>query len=238
MANPLLPDDLWELLELWFAPQRSLGPNREPSDLAPPSLDEHSVGRPAPRDELWQWQDLLATPARLATRRHLAQESRRAAEALGRGGQVGLVPSGHRFFVGGCGFGAIPGPPHRSRQKWEQATREGRCDWYSLSHASECGERARREASVADGGALYAARLRGSEALSRGLAVRSGLRLPRSPRAVALDGDGASSCTARSAERFRTASTTRRRGANPCCLASESTGQLRDEINWNYIKPS
>ena len=82
MAKPLLPDELWEIIEPLLPPvdpqpqgrpaprPRPQGPDRHP--LRP--QDRHPLGGPAPRDGLRLRHDLLAAAARLAGRRHLGPD--------------------------------------------------------------------------------------------------------------------------------------------------------------------
>ena len=82
------------------------------------SQDRHAVGVSAAGNGLWQWHDVLAALARLASRRRLAGDLANAAGRTGLGRRYRLVHFGHgQLFGPGPFWGAKTGPNPTDRGK-------------------------------------------------------------------------------------------------------------------------
>ena len=74
MSKPLVSDEFWELVQPLLPPQPPKpkgGRPRIPDRHGPKwdtvrAKDRHWLGRPTQGDGLWQWDDLLEAPQRLA----------------------------------------------------------------------------------------------------------------------------------------------------------------------------
>ena len=82
------------------------------------SQNRHTLGVSATGDGLWQWHDLLASPARLANRWRLAENMACSAERIGHGRCDRLVRFCHGQLLGaGAFWGAKTGPNPTDRGK-------------------------------------------------------------------------------------------------------------------------
>jgi transposase len=82
------------------------------------SQDRHTLGVSATGDGLWQWHDLLASPARLANRWRLAENMAGSAGRIGHGRCNRLVYFRHgQLLSAGAFWGAKTGPNPTDRGK-------------------------------------------------------------------------------------------------------------------------